>query len=289
MEGRISKVKAKKRTVNIIIFTVLALGSILMLYPFVWMIFTSFKPKLHVYISGLLPQVWTTESYTQIWGEIDLVRGFLNTILYSIPPVIIGSLVSVAAAYAFAKIRFKGRNALFLVLLGSIMIPFPSIMVPQYVLFSGQFWIFRANLLQSPWPLILPKITGNVMMIFFLRQYLFGVPDSLVEAAKIDGCSHLRIYWQMILPIAIPALSAHGVLWFIGAWNDYLAPTMFIKNPDWHPVTVMIAKFNEQYAINNHVPRIMAGSVMLIVPVLIIYGFFQRWIIESMMFSSVKE
>ena len=281
--------KAKRRIVNIVIFTILALGSILMLYPFVWMIFTSFKPKQHVYIGGLLPQVWTTESYTQIWGEIDLVRGFLNTILYSIPPVVVGSLVSVAAAYAFAKIQFKGRNALFLVLLGSIMIPFPSIMVPQYVLFSGQFWIFRANLLQSPWPLILPKITGNVMMIFFLRQYLFGVPDSLVEAAKIDGCSHLRIYWQMILPIAIPALSAHGVLWFIGAWNDYLAPTMFIKNPDWHPVTVMIAKFNEQYAINNHVPRIMAGSVMLIVPVLIIYGFFQRWIIESMMFSSVKE
>ncbi len=281
--------KTKKRVTNIVIFTLLALGSILMLYPFVWMIFASFKPKLHVYIGGLLPQVWTTESYTQIWGEIDLVRGFLNTILYSVPPVVIGSLVSVAAAYAFAKIKFKGRNALFLILLGSIMIPFPSIMVPQYVLFSGQFWIFRANLLQSPWPLILPKITGNVMMIFFLRQYLFGVPDSLVEAAKIDGCSHLRIYWQMILPIAVPALSAHGVLWFIGAWNDYLAPTMFIKNPDWQPVTVMIAKFNEQYAINNHVPRIMAGSVMLIVPVLIIYGFFQRWIIESMMFSSVKE
>ena len=281
--------KQRKRVVDIVIFLVLLAGSVLMLYPFIWMVFTSFKPKLHVYIGGLLPQVWTTESYTQIWGEIDLLRGFLNTILYSIPPVIVGSLVSVAASYAFAKIRFKGRNALFLILLGSIMIPFPSIMVPQYVFFSGQFWIFKANLLQSPWPLILPKLTGNVMMIFLLRQFLFGIPDSLVEAAKIDGCSHLRIYWKMILPLTIPALSAHGVLWFIAAWNDYLAPTLFIKNTSWQPVTVMIAKFNEQYAINNHVPRIMAGSVMLIVPVLIIYGLFQRWIIESMMFSSVKE
>ena len=281
--------KTRKRIVDIIILVLLLAGSVLMLYPFVWMIFTSFKPKLHVYIGGLLPQVWTTESYTQIWGEIDLRRGFLNTAMYSIPPVIIGSLVSVAAAYSFAKIRYKGRNALFLFLLGSIMIPFPSIMVPQYVLFSGQFWIFRVNLLQSPWPLILPKLTGNVMMIFFLRQFLYGISDSLVEAAKIDGCSHLRIYWKIILPLTIPALSAHGVLWFIAAWNDYLAPTLFIKNPSWQPVTVMIAKFNEQYAINNHVPRIMAGSVMLIVPVLIIYGFFQRWIIESMMFAAVKE
>ena len=281
--------KTRKRIVDIVIFVLLLAGSVLMLYPFVWMVFTSFKPKLHVYIGGLLPQVWTTESYTQIWGEIDLLRGFLNTALYSIPPVIIGSLVSVAAAYSFAKIRYKGRNALFLFLLGSIMIPFPSIMVPQYVLFSGQFWIFRVNLLQSPWPLILPKLTGNVMMIFFLRQFLYGISDSLVEAAKIDGCSPLRIYWKIILPLPIPALSAHGVLWFIAAWNDYLAPTLFIKNPSWQPVTVMIAKFNEQYAINNHVPRIMAGSVMLIVPVLIIYGFFQRWIIESMMFAAVKE
>ena len=281
--------KTRKRIVDIVIFVLLLAGSVLMLYPFVWMVFTSFKPKLHVYIGGLLPQVWTTESYTQIWGEIDLLRGFLNTALYSIPPVIIGSLVSVAAAYSFAKIRYKGRNALFLFLLGSIMIPFPSIMVPQYVLFSGQFWIFRVYLLQSPWPLILPKLTGNVRMIFFLRQFLYGISDSLVEAAKIDGCSHLRIYWKIILPLTIPALSAHGVLWFIAAWNDYLAPTLFIKNPSWQPVTVMIAKFNEQYAINNHVPRIMAGSVMLIVPVLIIYGFFQRWIIESMMFAAVKE
>lgn len=281
--------KTKKRIVDIVILVLLLAGSVLMLYPFVWMVFTSFKPKLHVYIGGLLPQVWTMESYTQIWGEIDLFRGFLNTALYSIPPVVVGSLVSVAAAYSFSKIRYKGRNGLFLFLLGSIMIPFPSIMVPQYVLFSGQFSIFTVNLLQSPWPLILPKLTGNVMMIFFLRQFLFGISDSLVEAAKIDGCSHLRIYWKIILPLTIPALSAHGVLWFIAAWNDYLAPTLFIKNPSWQPVTVMIAKFNEQYAINNHVPRIMAGSVMLIVPVLIIYGFFQRWIIESMMFAAVKE
>ena len=86
-----------------------------------------------------------------------------------------------------------------------------------------------------------------------------------------------------------PALAAHGVLWFIASWNDYLAPTMFIKNEIWQPVTVMVAKFNEQYAINTHVPRIMAGSVMLLVPVLIIYGLFQRYIIESVMFSSVKE
>lgn len=275
--------KTQKRIVNVVIFLILLAGSVIMLYPFVWMLFTSFKPKMHVYIGGLLPRVWDFTSYTQIWSEIDLFRGFLNTILYSVPPVVVGSLVSVAAAYAFAKIKFKGSNALFLFLLGSIMIPFPSIMVPQFVLFSD------LGLLQSPWPLILPKITGNVMMIFFLRQYLFGMPDAVVEAAKIDGCSHLRIYWKMCLPMVLPALSAHGVLWFIGAWNDYLAPTLFIKNPNWQPVTVMIAKFNEQYAINNHVPRIMAGSVLLIVPVLIIYGFFQKWIIESVMFSSSKE
>lgn len=268
---------------SITVFLFLAVGSVVMLYPFVWMLFTSLKPKMHVYLAGLLPKTWDYSSYIQIWDEIPLVRGFINTILYSVPPVIIGSLVSVAAAFAFAKINFKFKNVVFMILLGTIMIPFPSIMIPQFVLFS------EMSLLATPWPLILPKLGGNVLMIFFIRQYLSNVPDSIIEAAKIDGCNYFRMLRSIILHLVGPALAAHGVLWFIASWNDYLAPTIFIKNASWQPVTVMVAKFNEQYAINTHVPRIMAGSVILLVPVLIIYGIFQKWIIESVMFSSVKE
>jgi multiple sugar transport system permease protein len=275
--------KSKKKVFDIVIFIFLAIGAVIMLYPFVWMIFTSFKPKMHIYLSGLLPQTWDFSSYVQIWDEIPLIRGFLNTLLYAVPPVVVGSLVSVAAAFAFAKIRFAGKNVIFMLLLGAIMIPFPAIMIPQFVLFSDM------RLLSTPWPLILPKLTGNVLMIFFLRQYMTNMPDSMVEAAKIDGCNYFQIYWKIILRVVGPALAAHGVLWFIAAWNDYLAPTIFIKNEVWQPVTVMVAKFNEQYAINTHVPRIMAGSVLLLVPVFIIYSVFQKFIIESVMFSSVKE
>lgn len=275
--------KRTKQIIDVLVFIFLAIGSVVMLYPFIWMLFTSFKPKMHIYLSGLLPKTWDFSSYIQIWDEIPLIRGFLNTILYSVPPVVVGSLVSVAAAFAFAKINFKGKNIIFLILLSAIMIPFPSIMIPQFVLFS------QLHMLQSPWPLILPKLTGNVLMIFFLRQYLNYIPDSVIEAAKIDGCNYFDIYHRIVLHLVTPALAAHGVLWFIGSWNDYLAPTIFIKNEKWQPVTVMVAKFNEQYAINTHVPRIMAGSVMLLVPVLIIYGIFQKWIIESVMFTSVKE
>lgn len=275
--------KNQRRVLNTIVFIFLAIGSVIMLYPFIWMIFTSFKPKMHIYLAGLLPKTWDFSSYVQIWSEIPLMRGFLNTILYSVPPVIFGSLVSAEAAFAFAKIKFKGRNVVFLILLSAIMVPFPSIMIPQFVMFS------ELHLLQSPWPLILPKLTGNVFMIFFLRQYLTYIPDSVIEAAKIDGCNYFDIFRRIILHLVTPALAAHGVLWFIGSWNDYLAPTIFIKNEIWQPVTVMVAKFNEQYAINSHVPRMMAGSVMLLVPVLIIYGIFQKYIIDSVMFSSVKE
>lgn len=274
--------KSRKAT-DIFVFLLLALGAVFMMYPFVWMIFTSFKPKMHIYLQGLLPQVWDFTSYTQIWNEIPLVRGFLNTMLYSIPPVIVGSLVSVAAAFAFAKINFKGRNVLFLILLISLMIPFPTIMVPQFVLFS------HMKLLATPWPLILPKLFGNVAMIFFLRQYMYNLPDSIIDSAKIDGSNYMGIYKNLVLPLVGPALAAHGILWFIASWNDYLAPTIFIRNAIWQPVTVMVAKFNEQYAINTHVPRIMAGSVMLLVPVLIVYGIFQRYIISSFMFSGMKE
>ena len=275
--------KTRRLVYSIVIFVILSLVSVVMMYPFIWMIFTSLKPKMHIYLAGLLPRVWDFSSYTQIWSEIPLARGFLNTILYSVPPVVIGSLVSVAAAFAFAKIKFRGKNVIFLILLGTLMVPFPSIMIPQFVIFS------QMKLLSTPWPLILPKLTGNVLMIFFLRQFLNNMPDSIIEAAKIDGCNYFQIYYKIILYIAGPALAAHGVLWFIGSWNDYLAPTIFIKNEIWQPVTVMVAKFNEQYAINTNVPRIMAGSVILLVPVLIIYGIFQKWIIKTVMFTSIKE
>ena len=271
------------RPAQLVIFYFLLSGSIIMVYPFIWMIFTSLKPKMHIYLSGLLPRVWDVSSYIQIWKEIPLLRGFLNTLLYSVPPVVVGSLVSVAAAFALSKIRFKGHNMVFLILLSAIMVPFPSIMIPQFVLFSNM------GILQTPLPLILPKLTGNVLMIFFLRQYMGNISDSIIEAAKIDGCNYFQIYYKIVLHLVGPALAAHGVLWFIAAWNDYLAPTIFIKKEIWQPVTVMVAKFNAQYAINTHVPRMMAGSVILLVPVLIIYGFFQRYIIASVMVSSVKE
>jgi multiple sugar transport system permease protein len=273
----------QKRVVDWLVFLLLAAGSVIMLYPFIWMVFTSMKPKMHIYLSGLIPQTWDFSSYTQIWKEIPLLRGFLNTLLYSIPPVVVGSLVSVAAAFALAKIPFKGRNTVFIVLLSAIMIPFPTIMIPQFVLFS------ELKMLGTPLPLILPKLTGNILMIFFLRQYMVNIPDSVIEAAKIDGCNYFQIYSRIVLHLVGPALAAQGVLWFIGAWNDYLAPTIFIQNESWQPVTVMIAKFNAQYAINTHVPRMMAGSVILLVPVLLIYGLFQKWIIQSVMFSSGKE
>ncbi len=275
--------KRNKRILDILVFVFLAALSFIMLYPFIWMVFTSLKPKMHVYIGGLVPQVWDFSSYTQIWDEIPLVRGFLNTLLYSLPPIIVGALVSGAAAFAFAKIPFKGRNVLFLLLLVSLMIPYPTIMVPQFVLFS------EMKLLTTPWPLILPKLFGNVAMIFFLRQYIYNVPDSVIDAAKIDGSNYLGMYTKVVLPMISPALAAHAVLWFIGSWNDYLAPTILIRNPIWQPVTVMVAKFNEQYAINAHVPRMMAGSVLLLLPVLLIYGIFQRYIIGSFMFSGMKE
>ncbi len=274
--------KKGKKIADVVIFLLLIFIAIVILYPFVWMVLTSFKPKMHVYLGGLLPQVWDFSSYLQIWNEIPMVRGFLNTSLYSVPPVLIGTLVSGAAAFAFAKVRFKGRDTLFLILLIGLMIPFPAIMVPQFVLFS------EANLLNGPWTMILPKLFGNISMVFFVRQIISSWPDSLTDAAKIDGCNYWQMYWKIVLPNIRYALYAHGVLWFIAAWNDYLGPTLFIQSPIWEPVTVMIAKYNAQYEINNHIPRIMAGSVLLITPVLIIYGIFQKYIVESFVFSGIK-
>ena len=186
------------------------------------------------------------------------------------------------AAFSFSKLNFKGKNAMFLGLLSTMMIPFAVVMIPQYIMFTKLGW---AN---SLLPLIVPGLFGNVGMIFFLRQNLNSIPSALAEAAKIDGCGYFRIYYQIFLPLMKGALMTQVILWFMGIWNDYLAPTIFIQDEQWFTLQVVIRSFNSYYAVNSDYPLIMAASVLAILPTLLLFFFFQRFIIESMAISGVK-
>lgn len=236
--------------------------------------------QFHITGSKLF-DAWHFENYITIFKQLDLVEGFKNSIIVVLPSVIVGSYVSGLAAYAFAKIQFKFKNTIFMLLLATVMIPFPVIMIPQYYIFTDLDWI------DTLLPLIIPKMLGNIMMIFFVRQFLAGVPDSIIESGKIDGAGHFRIFNVLILPVIMPALSAQLILWFMAIWNDYLAPYMF--SGDSPTLPVIIASLISYTDTKSETHLNMAASLVSMLPILIVFAIFQRQIIESVVLSGIKE
>lgn len=277
-------VKQRYRTVNIFVAIALLIGGIVMVAPLLWMLSTSLKTRDGVFA---LPPEWIPpipqwENYVRVWSAGPLLSGIKNSLIVSLSVTIVGSITSTIAAFAFAKMRMPGKNAIFLFMLAGLMIPFPTLMIPQFVLFAGIGWV------DTLLPLIVPGLFGNIMMIFFLRQYLHSVPDSLIEAAKIDGAGYLRIFSSMILPLVRPAIAAQFILWFMAVWNDYLAPLIYLNTPERQTLQVVIANFNANYAIQTDYPLIMAASMIALIPVFAIFVAFQRQIIESVALTGSK-
>lgn len=269
---------------NIIIVILLSIGAITMIAPLLWMVSTSLKDRAGVFS---LPPEWIPnppqlDAYIRLF-EMDTLRsGIQNSAIVTLSVTIVGTFTSSMAAFSFAKLRLPFKNLIFLILLAGIMIPYPSIMIPQYVIFSNIGWV------NTLLPLIVPGLFGNVIMIFFLRQYLSNIPDSIVEAAKIDGASYFTIYAKLIMPAIKPAVAAQFILWFMTSWNDYLAPLIYLRSPEKQTLQVVIANLNSTYAIQTDYPLIMAGSVISLIPVLTVFIIFQKQIIESVALSAVK-
>ncbi|SEJ11180.1 carbohydrate ABC transporter permease [Demequina mangrovi] len=270
--------------VNAVLTFILSIGAIVMAAPLVWMVSTSLKTKEGVYSlpPEWIPDPFVWDTYVRVFDDTYVLSGIKNSLIVAISVTVIGTVFSSLAAFALAKLRLPGKNAIFLMLLSGMMVPFPTLMIPQFVMFSKIGWV------DTLLPLIVPVILGNVIMIFFLRQYLHNVPDSLVEAAKIDGASYLKIFWTMILPLIRPAIAAQFILWFMAVWNDYLAPIIYLNSPEKQTLQVVIANMNVQYATQRDYPLIMAASVISVIPILIVFLIFQRQIIESIALTGSK-
>ncbi|MBO0608941.1 carbohydrate ABC transporter permease [Myceligenerans salitolerans] len=255
-----------------------------MVAPLVWMFSTSLKTKTEVFA---LPPVWIPEvpqweTYVRMWENSYVLTGFQNSLVVATSVTVLGTITCSLAAFALAKMRLPGRNAIFVGLLTGIMIPFPTLMIPQFVMFSRIGWV------DTLLPLIVPAIFGNVIVIFFLKQYLENVPNSIIEAAKIDGASYWQIFWRLIFPIIRPAVSAQFILWFMMVWNDYLAPILYLNTPERQTLQVVIANMNVQYATQRDYPLIMAASFVALLPILAVFLVFQRQIIESVALTGTK-
>ncbi|WP_207729465.1 carbohydrate ABC transporter permease [Clostridium gallinarum] len=276
--------KKQHKLVNFILFLVLLAGSLVMIVPLLWMLSTSVKNKLEVFA---MPPVWIpTEvnwiKYSEIWTKGPLLSGLKNSLIVCLLVTTIGTFTSSLAAFSFAKLRYPHKNTIFLALLGTMMIPFAIIMIPQFIIFSKIGWVDTLK------PLIIPGLFGNVSMIFFLRQYMQSIPTDFIEAARLEGCSFFKIYYRIILPLSGPAISAQVILWFMGIWNDYLAPSIYINTPEKMTIQTVIQSFNATYAIQTDFPLIMAASIMSMLPIIIVFIIFQKWIIESIAITGIK-
>ncbi len=272
------------RTMNVIVTIILSIGGIVMIAPLLWTFSTSLKTKEAVFA---LPPQWIPdpvqwETYVRVWSAGPLASGIWNSIIVSVSVTVVGTISSAIAAFAFAKMRLPFKNVVFLAMLSAIMIPFPTIMIPQFKMFAD------AGMVDTLWPLILPGLFGNIVMIFFLRQFLDSVPDSIIEAAKLDGAGYLRIFFTLIFPAIRPAIAAQFILWFMAVWNDYLGPIIYLNSPERQTLQLVIASFNATYASQTDYPLIMAASFIALIPVLVVFVVFQRQIIESVALSGSK-
>lgn len=275
--------KASERWTDFIVYVLLTLGSIVILIPFWWMFITTMKSPMDAFI---MPPDWFPKpnfvKYTEIWEKAPFLQGIMNSLKVAIPIITVGTFTSSLAAFAFAKLRFPGRNFLFLMLLATIMIPFPVVMIPQFVIFSELQWI------DSLKPLIIPAMLGNVFMMFFIRQFMNSISDEFIEAAKIDGASLFGIFIKIMLPMVKPAVAAQLILWFLGIWNDYLGPRIYLSTPEKKTIQLMMADFNAFYVIQSDYPLIMAAAFIVMIPILIVFLVFQRYFVESLNFTGVK-
>ncbi len=276
--------KKKDRITDFFIFIFLSVGAVVMIAPLLWMVSTSLKSKEDVFA---LPPVWiptdiSFSKYTEIWSMGPLLSGISNSLIVALSVTIVGTFTSSLAAFAFAKLNFRGKNKIFLLLFASVMIPYPVLMIPQFMMFSSIGWV------DTLLPLIVPGLFGNIFMIFFLRQFLNSIPNSIIEAAKIDGCSYFQIFYKIIFPLIKPAVAAQLILWFMAIWNDYLGPILYLNSPEKQTLQLVIANFNASYAIQSDYPLIMAASVVALLPMLIVFMIFQKQIIESIAISGVK-
>ncbi|CAM3485696.1 carbohydrate ABC transporter permease [Cytobacillus oceanisediminis] len=267
--------KFKEKVKQTIVFTVLLAGSVLILSPLWWMISTSLKSPAEIaqYPPAFIPSEFHFSNYVEAWKTAPFTRWAMNTFFIAFFGMVGSVLVNSLVAYAFAKIRFKGRNSLFMVVLSTMLIPGFVTMVPQYILFSKLGWV------NTYLPLIVPAFLGSAFFIFLLRQFMMTIPNELIEAAVLDGANHLQIWWHIMLPLTKPALITVAIFSFNGAWNDLLGPLLYLNDESLYTLQIGLQTFKGTVQTQWH--YLMAMSVMVLLPVVLLFFFFQKHFIEG--------
>ncbi len=269
---------------NKVLIHILALtGAVVFLIPFLWMISTSLKPieKIFHYPPQWIPDPILWRNYTEALTVAPFALYFRNSVLVTTLSVVGQIASSAIVAYGFARLRFPGRDILFIVLLATMMLPWQVTMIPLFILYRNLDWI------NTYYPLVVPNyLGGNPFFIFLLRQFFLTLPLELDEAAKLDGCGPFRIFWQILLPLTIPGLTTVAIFSFLWNWNEFLWPLIVLNDIDTWTIPLGLNGFRDQYGTDwNH---LMAASFVASLPVILIFFIFQGYFIQGIATTGAK-
>jgi len=264
------------------VYVLLTLGLLITVVPFVWMLLGSLKTQSEL---SQVPPTWlpadpTFDNYSRMWNRLDFPRFFLNSAVIAGAITVANLVFTSMVGYALAKLRFAGRDQLFLLVLGTLLVPTSVTMVPLFVLIS------KLGLLDTYWAVILPSAAAPVG-VFLMRQFMLSIPDDLIEAARVDGASEWFIFWRIAMPLSVPALAANAIITFLPAWNALLWPLIVLQSQDKYTLPVALAifakgQFQADYGL------LMAGSVVLVVPVILLFLLLQKRFTQSVAMTGIK-
>ncbi|WP_448062338.1 carbohydrate ABC transporter permease [Cellulomonas hominis] len=262
-------------------YLVLIVASAAVLLPFYWMVMSSLKTNNTVFTAPIqwVPEAFQWHNYVDIFTRSDMTTWLKNTLILSVAVTVLQVLTGSFAAYGFAKTRFPGRDVLFLAYIGTIAVPWQAYMIPQFILFS------KLNLANSLWSIIALQAFG-AFGVFLMKQFYETVPEDLSEAARLDGLSEYGIWRRIMLPLSVPALASLTLLTFVNTWNDYLGPLVYLRDKDLWTIQLGLRTFISQY--NAEYALIMAGSVLSVLPIAVIFLFGQRYFVEGIATSGMK-
>lgn len=274
--------KMKKRLQSTVAHVVLIIASAFFIIPFLWMVSTSLKPLTQVftYPPEWIPNPIQWSNYIEATGYIPFFTYLKNTVVITVLSTLGVIISSPLVAYSFAKLEWKGRNFMFLLTISVMMIPGQVTMIPLFLLFNKLGWV------GTPLPLIVPAYFGVPFSIFLMRQFFKGLPNTLRDAAKIDGANEFRIYWQIMLPLAKPAVLAIGLFQFMNVWTDFLGPLLYLTDEAQYTLSLGLQQFQSQ--MGTEWGLLMAVATMMTLPIITMFFFMQKTFMEGITFTGIK-
>lgn len=266
---------------KVLTYGVLLAGAFVFAYPFVWMLLATFKPELEIGELALWPSTWTLDNYRLVFERIAIGRAFLNSVLVAAAVTTSVLVFGSMAAYALAKLEWRGREVVFNVILFTMMVPFMVMLIPLYTLVVSLGWTDSLVGLIAPFMM-------NATAVLILRQSFLSIPRDLLDAARIDGCGEARILFTVVWPLSVPALVTAGIIVFIANWNEVLWPLIVIRQESWMTMPQMVTLFAVGGGADNFLGPTLAAALLLGLPVIVAYLFFQRHFIASLASTGLK-